>query len=609
MAARRFLAESLPTLLATTCAIDHGQKGTTVTVTFRQYRTFLTTYLASQRPRLILLAVLLFASTTLQVLSPQILRFFIDAAQHGRSVRVLLGAATLFMAATLLQQMLSVADSATSQYVGWSTTNALREHLMGHVLRLPMSFHTAHTSGELIERIDGDVTLLANFFSTFVIQVLGSSVLLIGVIIALFHVSWFIGSAMLLFALGTLGLLARLRGIAREDWVAGRQSSAELVGFVEERLSGREDIRSNDAVPFSMTQLEGIMRTLQINYRRANMRGHITAVVTQGSLTVGLVLGIGIGVDLYIHGAISLGAVYMTSYYGYILAQPLGLLANQIGDFQQASASLGRIASILAETGEDGASGTLCMPDTAPSIGFHHVTFGYQADQPVVRDLTFEIPSGLTLGILGRTGSGKTTISRLLFRLYDPQQGVVTVSSTPLRKFRLPDLRSRTGLVTQDVDLFDASVRDNLTLFDENISDDLILHAIEDLGLLEWYQRLPEGLETRLRGSSTLSSGEAQLLALIRVFLKNPTVVILDEASSRLDPATERLLETTVDRLLAGRTSIVIAHHLPTIRRCQNILILSEGRIVEEGSRAELEANPTSHFSRLLRTAKEGILA
>lgn len=574
-----------------------------------QYRTLLTTYLAPQWQHLIVLAALLFGGTTLQILSPQILRYFIDAAQRGSSDRLLFSAGALFMAAALLQQVLSVADSATSQRVGWSATNALREDLMGHMLGLPMSFHTAHTTGELIERIDGDATLLANFFSAFVIQVLGSCVLLVGVLIALFHVSWVIGSVMLVFALATLSVLAWLRGIARNDWAAGRQSSAELAGFLEEQLSGREDIRSSDAVPFSMEQLQAIMYTLKLNYRRANVRGHITAVVTQGSLTVGVVLGIGIGAYLYVHGSISLGTVYVTSYYGYLLAQPLGLLSNQIGDFQQASASLERIVSILSQTAEDLSTGTLVMPDAAPDIGFHHVSFGYQPSEPVVRDLTFDIAAGSTLGILGRTGSGKTTITRLLFRLYHPQQGTISVSGVPLGEIRLPELRSHVGLVTQDIDLFEVSVRDNLTFFDDSIPDTVILQAIKDLGLLDWYRRLPEGISTLLRGSSTLSSGEAQLLALIRVFLKNPTVVILDEASSRLDPATERLLETALDRLLTGRTSIVIAHHLPTVRRCKDIVILSEGRIIEQGRLAELEANPQSHFSRLLRTAQEGVVA
>lgn len=589
-------------------ALCTTQRGTTVGLTPKQYRSLLSTYLAPQWRSMIVLAVFLFGGIALQVLNPQILRFFIDAAQRGSSDTVLLGAAIIFMAAALGQQALGVAETALSQRIGWTATNALRGDLMQHVFKVRMSFHTIHAPGELIERIDGDVTLLANFFSAFVIRILGSTLLLIGVLIVQFRISWIIGISMLVFTLATLGVLLRLRGISREEWVAGRQSSAELAGFIEEQLAGREDIRSNDAIPYSMERLRGIMRTLMVNYRWANMKGHITAVVAQLSLTLGASLGLGIGAYLYVHGSISLGAVYVTSYYGYLLAQPLGLLSDQIGDFQQASASLGRIASFLAEPEEDVSAATLPMSDVPPEIDFYQVSFGYHPAEPVLSGLTFRIKAGTRLGILGRTGSGKTTISRLLFRLYEPQRGLITLSGVPLPEIRLPDLRRRIGLVTQEVDVFDASVRENLTLFDESVPDDTLLRAIENLGLLDWYEQLPAGLDTRLHGSAALSGGEAQILALIRVFLKDPTVVILDEASSRLDPATERFLDAALDRLLAARTTIVIAHHLPTIRRCRDIVILSNGRIVEQGDRATLEADPKSHFSALLRGAKEGIV-
>lgn len=580
-----------------------------VSPTYKQYRTGLFTYLAPQWRIMIVLAVFLFGGIASQVLSPQILRYFIDAVQRKSSDTVLLSAGFVFMVAALGQQAMGVAETALTQNIGWTATNALREDLLEHALKLRMSFHTAHTPGELIERIDGDVTILANFFSAFVIRILGSTLLLIGVLIVQFRASSIIGSVMLLFALATLGILIRLRGIAREDWTAGRQSSAELAGFVEEHSVGREDIRSNDAIPYSMERLQGIMHTLRIAYRRANMRGHVTAVVAQLSLILGTSLGLGIGAYLYVHGSISLGTVYVTGYYGYLLAQPLGLLSDQIGDFQQASASLVRITKLFAEPEEGDSAATMPVPDSAPEVDFQNVSFGYRPGEPVIKALTFRIRSGMTLGILGRTGSGKTTISRLLFRLYDPQAGTISLSGAPLREMQLQELRRRIGLVTQDVDLFDASVRENVALFDESVRDDAILRAIEDLGLLDWYERLPAGLDTRLHGGSGLSGGEAQILALIRVFLKDPTVVILDEASSRLDPATERFLDAALDRLLAGRTTIVIAHHLPTIRRCRDILILSHGEIVEQGDRIALETDPKSHFSAMLHSAKEGIVA
>jgi ATP-binding cassette subfamily B protein len=228
----------------------------------------------------------------------------------------------------------------------------------------------------------------------------------------------------------------------------------------------------------------------------------------------------------------------------------------------------------------------------------------------VLDDLTFRLEPGAVLGLLGRTGSGKTTIARLLFRFYDPTNGVIRLGGVDTRTITLANLRQRVGIVTQSVQLFQATVRDNLTFFDSSISDERILQVIHDLGLDGWLAALGDGLDTQLSaGGGGLSAGEAQLLAFTRVFLQDPGLVILDEASSRLDPATERLIERAVDRLLTGRTGIIIAHRLATVQRADAIMILEEGRIAEYGQRVALASAAESRFSRLLRTGLEEALA
>jgi ATP-binding cassette subfamily B protein len=244
----------------------------------------------------------------------------------------------------------------------------------------------------------------------------------------------------------------------------------------------------------------------------------------------------------------------------------------------------------------------------APVVGFKDMTFAYREDTPVIRNLDLEVPAGEVIGLLGRTGSGKTTLTRLLFRLYDPQGGAVTLDGTDIRTARLSELRGRIGLVTQEVQLFDASIRDNASLFDPAIDDARIIEVLTDLGLGDWLSRQPQGLGTVLRAGGGLSAGEAQLLAFARVFLKDPGLVVLDEASSRLDPATDQMIERALDRLLGAdgsgrrRTAIIIAHKLSTVQRADRIAILDQGRLVETGRRTELEADPESAYARLLRT-------
>jgi ATP-binding cassette subfamily B protein len=210
-------------------------------------------------------------------------------------------------------------------------------------------------------------------------------------------------------------------------------------------------------------------------------------------------------------------------------------------------------------------------------VEVERLTFGYTPGSAVLDNLSFALKPGEVLGLRGRTGSGKSTLARLVARLYDPAGGQIRLGGVDVRTVRLTDLRRRVGVVTQEVQLFRGTLRDNLTLFDATIPDSRICSALAELGLREWADSLPKGLDTELAAGGGLSAGEAQLLAFARVFLMDPGVVILDEASSRLDPATEQRLEHAIDRLLRGRTAIVIAHRPATLRRADRVLSLADG--------------------------------
>jgi ATP-binding cassette, subfamily B, bacterial len=252
-------------------------------------------------------------------------------------------------------------------------------------------------------------------------------------------------------------------------------------------------------------------------------------------------------------------------------------------------------------------NGKTQTPSGALSVAFQDVSFHYpDADKEdakrVLEDLTFSLKAGKKLGLLGRTGSGKTTLTRLLFRFFDPVDGKIYLNGTGLPDLTLESLRERVAMVTQEIQLFHATVRDNLTLFKKDIPDERILSALREVGLWEWFASLKDGLDTRLEPASTgLSAGQAQLLAFVRVFLKDPGLVILDEASSRLDPATEQQLEQAIEKLLRGRTAIIIAHRLKTIDRVDELLILENGRCIEQGEKKVLETS-NSRFAELLKT-------
>ncbi len=579
-------------------------------MSWHHYRRLLQLYLRPQGRRVGMLGLLLLASLAADLGNPLILRAFIDAAAGNRPLASLLTLAGMFLGLALAGQIVAVAETYVAQNVGLTATNRLRADLTRHLLHLDPSFHNAHTPGELIERVDGDVTTLGNFFSRMVITLLGNGLLLIGVLVLLSAIDWRIGLAVTLFTGLALGVMNALRNVGVAHWQAARQANADLFGFLEERLAGTEDLRASGATGYALRRLQEQSRTVLRRQRLAGIVGTTTGNTTMVFLTAGAALALGLGGWLFTTGAISLGTVYLIFSYTELLRRPIEQITRQMQDLQQATASITRIGGLLDVRSAVADGPGVPLPPGALPVAFEEVTFGYAVDLPVIHNLSFALAPGRVLGVLGRTGSGKTTLTRLLFRLYDPQQGAIRLGEVDLRQARLRELRAHVGIVTQDIQLFHASVRNNLTFFDPTIPDDRILTVLDDLGLGGWFRALPEGLDTRLApGGSGLSAGQAQLVAFARVFLHNPGLVILDEASSRLDPSTEAQVEHAVDRLLTGRTGLIIAHRLGTVERADDILILEDGRAVEYGERTALARDPGSRFAHLLRTGLEEVLA
>jgi ATP-binding cassette subfamily B protein len=579
-------------------------------IPFQQYWDLLAKYIRPQKKRFTLLAVLLLSSIGLQLVNPQIMRFFIDATQASTEERTLLWAALAFIGVALIQQVVGVSATYVGENVAWTATNALRAEMARHCLNLDMSYHNNTSPGELIERIDGDVAELSNFFSQLVIRVLGNILLLFGILAALLLEDWRVGLAFTGFAALTLLALNAVRGIAIPYQKKMREAIADLFGYLEERLAGTEDIRSSGAVDFVLLGLYKLSVRVLGFWFTAQRRFVIVRFTAGMLMTVGVSMAFIAGHALFHGGQISLGTVYLIVTYTSLLRRPIRELTQQVENLQNIGAATERLRELRAIESKitDGPGATL--PSGVLALSFENVHFSYKEDEPVLEGINFQLQPGRVLGLLGRTGSGKTTLARLVFRLYDPTQGRVTLGGVHLTMPHLKSLRERVALVTQDVQLFQASVRDNITFFNRSIPDDQILAVLDELGLAEWLQALPKGLDTKLEsGGRSISAGEAQLLAFTRVFLRNPGLVILDEASSRLDPATEQLIERAIDKLLQNRTAIIIAHRLGTIHRTDEIMILEDGRIIEHGDRQRLATDPNTRFHGLLRTGLEEVLA
>ncbi|MGC4191748.1 MAG: ABC transporter ATP-binding protein [Thermomicrobiales bacterium] len=569
----------------------------------RSRRAVLATYLRPHRVGVVVLAAILLATIGVQVAAPIVAARFIDKAASAAPLNDLIRLAVLTIGLALAGQVLAVAETWIAERVAWDATNTLRIDLAAHLLRLDRAFHSAHTQGDLIERVDGDVGALARFFSSFVVRVVGNALLILAMLGVLWSVDWQIGLALTGFTALALIVMMRIRARATPDWEADRQASADFYGFLGEYLAGLEDVRSSGARGFVLRRCAELMRFRLKITTRAQLWSYGMIASSQGIFTLGMAAALGLAAFRFHHGAITLGAVFLVFRLTDMLRGPTEQLRDEVQDFQQADASLRRVQALLAERPRivDGHLPTL--PDGPLAVEFDGVSFGYPDGKPVLHAVSIAIPAGRKLGIVGRTGSGKTTLTSLIPRFHDPTSGTVRLGGVDICEVTLAGLRTRIGVVSQEVQILDASLRDNLTLFAPSSPElDARLRAIlATLDLGAWLDGLPDGLETRLgAGGIGLSAGQMQVLSCARILLRDPDIVILDEASSRLDPASERMLHRAFAVLLEDRTALIVAHRLATLALADDILVLADGRVAEHGPR-----EASSRFAELLRLDAE----
>lgn len=578
-------------------------------IPFKRIFTLLSTYLKPQIFQASLLGLLLTSTIGLQLINPQILRYFVDAVVEGEAMQRLIFAALLFIGIALMLQGTNILTTYVSQKVSWTATNRLRKDLVMHSLELDLSFHKKWQSGELIERIDGDVLALSNFFSRLIIDVITNLALLLGIVILMFREDWRVGLVMLFFVIFATYILSYIQRKAVPHWMASHEVRAKFYGLLGEQITNLEDIRSNGAVAFILNKLNDYLRGWYLIRRKAGMMGYAMWMTTVFVFALGTAFTLGVSGYLWSKGVLTIGTIVMIFHYIELMYGPIEKIRTELEDLQKASASIKRIEELLEMKSELKAGTGPNLTKKSFEIDVTDLSFYYEEGFSVLEKISFKLTPKRVLGILGRTGSGKTTLARLLARLYDPTSGVILFDGKELDSIPEKSLRQRISYVTQDVQLFHGTIRDNLTFFDPDIEDQRVIQIFEELGLKDWYNSLKDGLDTRLdAGGEGFSAGEAQLLAFVRVFLRDPGLIILDEASSRLDPVTEQLIEQAIDKLLAGRSSIIIAHRLETMRRADDILILEAGKVSEYGSRKELLTDYNSKFSQLLRSGIEEVL-
>ena len=549
------------------------------------------------------LGVLVGLGAALSLVGPLLLRAVVDRAAHGTDAGTVVRFAVAFLAIAVATQLIAVVVAWFATVTAWRTTNQIRLRLARHVLGLDHEFHRAHTPGELIQRVDGDVTSVSDFLGRVVPRALGGALLVLGMVIVLSVLDVRLALGTLVYIAVAAAVVVRSRHRAVAESSAEMGSYARLYGGIEERLTAGEDLRANGASAHAMWRfVEDSAGALHRGVRREHAFLRMWWAV-QGSVASGSEVALAAGASLVATDVISVGTAFLLLQYVVLVGRPLEEMVQQLEVVQKANGAMVRVIDLLEQEPTVRDEGRTKPPPGALAIDLDGVDFAYGDDHPVLHDVHLHVAAGRSVGVVGRTGSGKTTVSRLLLRLVEASAGRVALGGVPIEQVPLAELRRRVALVPQEVELFSGTIRDNVTLFDPGPTDAAVVTALERAGLGALARA---GIHRQLGPAGAgLSAGEAQLLALARVWLRGPDLVVLDEATARVDPITEARLDAAVDVLMAGRTTVVIAHRLSTLRRVDEIVVFDHGRVVEHGDREVLAADPTSRFHRLLQLAAD----
>jgi ATP-binding cassette subfamily B protein len=551
------------------------------------------------------LGVLVATGSGLILTGPLIVRAIVDRATAGTTTGQLTRLAVLFLIVAVATQLINMAVAWMATITAWHTTNGIRIRLARHVLGLSHAFHRQHTPGELIQRVDGDVTSVSDFMGRVIPRAAGALFTMVGMVGVLVVVDWRLALGAVVYVSMAVGVVIRGRHRAVGESSDEMGSYARLYGGIEERLTAAEDLRSNGAGAHAMWRfVEDSADTLGSAVRREKAFLRMWWAV-DGSVAAGSVVSLVVSAMLVSRNIITVGDAFLLFQYVLLLARPLEDMVDQLETVQKANGAMVRVIDLLAVEPDIRDDGTTLPPDGSLTIEFRNVDYDYGDDQSVLQSIDLNFAAGRSVGIIGRTGSGKTTLSRLVVRLVEATNGSVLLGGIPIEQIPLSELRRRVALIPQEVELLSGTVRDNVTLFDETPSDDAVASALRNAGLGDL---VDGGIHRHLgAGGAGLSAGEAQLLALARVWLRDPDIVVLDEATARVDPATEALLEDAVARLTLGRTTLIIAHRLSTLRHVDEIVVLDHGRIVEHGDRVDLADNIDSRYRHLLELAHDEV--
>jgi ATP-binding cassette, subfamily B, bacterial len=554
-------------------------------------------------------AAAVIVSTLITLAGPALVRYAVDNGivkqeQHPVDVAALAILALALVKPFVVRLQTLAAATASERFL-----TALRKRAFAKLQALPLGFFEQERTGVLISRLTSDVQALDEFLREALVEVVGSGLQIALTVVVLIILSPTL-AAVSLIALPVLLIASwTFHHSAGGAYHAIRDRVAETLTALQEGLSGVRVVQAFRRERRTMETYRPRSRAQIGAWRRASFVNIRLFTMIPLAQTVALVAVLLTAASMYRNGSISQGTIVAYVLYLVQLFDPIARFSEWLGEFRQGLAALGKVVGLLqAENAVSERPGAVVLP-ADDVLELDDVTFGYAGGAPVVKGVSLRLDAGEHVALVGVTGAGKSTLAKLLTRQYDPQEGAIRLGGVDLRDGTLESLRHRIVMLPQEGYLFSGTIADNVRLADPDASDDEVRHALGQIGALERFASLPDGLQTDVQTRGVrLSAGERQLVGIARVALANPAVIVLDEATSSLDPATEAAVEQALAAVVEGRTVIIIAHRLSTAERADRVVVMHNGRVVETASHDELVAQG-ERYARLWASWQAGVAA
>ncbi|WKZ41631.1 MAG: ABC transporter ATP-binding protein [Anaerolineales bacterium] len=556
----------------------------------RRALTRLTMYLSPYKATLILVLTFVLAYISLGLLEPYLIGRAIDEYISVRRLDGLSGLALLLLAAYLFDNVFQAASSWLMARISQDALRRLRRDLFEHLQKLSISYFDRHTAGELMSRLTNDIDAINQAVSQNVVSLAASVLSLVGIVIAMFILNPWLALATLLVIPIMFWFTQFIARYTRKGFRDLQKELGEINGVMEESISGQRVVklfrRSETAIERFRASNEKVYRAGIYANTYALMLMPLTNVL--GNFFV--IVLVGLGGYLALQGLATVGMIATFIAYAQNFISPLRQLANMYNSIQAALAGAERVFEVMDTPAEvDNASDSLLLVPVQGEVRFSDVSFGYLPDQPIIKNMSLEAKAGQTIALVGPTGAGKTTIINLLTRFYEIEKGCIMIDGRDIRDVSKYDLRKKLGIVLQDTFLFADTVMENIRYGRLDATDEECIQAAKLADADHFIRQLPQGYQTKLsERASNLSQGQRQLMSIARAILSDPSILILDEATSSVDTRTEARIQKALLRLMEGRTSFVIAHRLSTIRDADKVIVIKDGEIVEQGTHQQL---------------------